>query len=316
MKQRRLFTAQRGAAIIAALLVTALAAALAASLLIGMDDWLERVALDRDKRASRELARSAIDYARIILAEDGRRSAVDTPDEGWARKLPPVQAEDAELGGQIEDLQGRWNLNNLSRNGLIDEQAVAVYRTLLNALGLPVEQAAALTDSLADWLDSDDSRRAAGAENAYYQSLQPPYPTAGRPLDQLSNLLRIKGYTPSLVERLTPYVTVLPGQQPVNINTAPAEVLHAIQPGLDLDAARRLVQTRRAAYFRDLGDYRNRLPEKDLPEANAALAVGSSYFLVRTSARLHPPNGVVTRLTALLHRPQASSPTLLWITQQ
>lgn len=316
MKMPRSTTRQGGAAIIAALLVTALAAALASSLLVSMDDWLSRVALERDKRASRELARSALDYARSVLADDGRRSAVDTPDEAWARILPPILAEEAELGGRIEDLQGHWNLNNLLQNGVIDEGAVATYRKLLRALGVPGEQAVQLADSLADWLDHDDSPRPAGAESAYYLALQPAYPPAGRALDQLSNLLRIKGYSPALIERLAPYVCVLPSQQPVNVNTAPPEVLHAIQPGLDLDAARQLVLSRRSVYFRDLGDYRNRLPARDLPEASTALAVGSSYFLVHTSARLQAPDGVATRLSALLHRPLNSPPTLLWITEQ
>lgn len=307
---------QRGAAIIVALLVTALAAALAASLLVDMDDWLEHVTLSRDKAASRELAYSAIDYARVVLANDERHSAVDTLDEQWNRVLPPINAENNELQGQIVDLQGRWNLNNLLRTGVIDEEALAVYRRLLIGLGTPPETAKQLADALADWIDSDDSQRAAGAENTYYQALDQPYPTANHALDQLSNLRRVKGYTAALIERLSPYVAVLPGRQPVNVNTAPAEVLQAIQPGLGLAAARQLVQSRQAAYFRDLADFRSRLPDPNLPEGGTPLAVNSNYFLATTSARINPPKGVQTRLLALLHRPPGGQPVLLWMSQQ
>lgn len=316
MRQIRPPGRQRGAAIIAALLVTALAAALAASLLLSMDDWMERVALGRDKAASRELAYSAIDYARIVLAEDGRRTALDTLDEAWARTLPPLSTENGELAGQIHDLQGHWNLNNLWRNGVIDEASLAVYRRLLLAIGLPSDSVEPLADSLADWLDADDSPRAAGAENAYYLTLNPPYPTPGQPLDQLSNLRRIKGYSPALIERLAAYVTVLPPGQPVNVNTAPAEVLHAVQPGLGLSAARQLVAARAATPFRDLADFRNRLPIPDLVDGGTPLSVGSNYFLVSATARVSPPHGVQTRLNALVYRPPLGHPLLLWIAQQ
>lgn len=307
---------QRGAAIITALLVTALAAALAASLLVDMDDWLEHVALSRDKAVSRALAYSAIDYARAVLADDARHSAVDTAEEQWSRVLPPITAEGSELQGRIFDLQGHWNLNNLSRSGVIDETALAVYRQLLIILGTPPETAEQLAEALADWIDSDDSRRAVGAENAYYLALDPPYPTAGHELDQLSNLLRIKGYTPALVDRLSPYVAVLPGRQPVNVNTAAAEVLLAIQPGLDLASARQLVLSRQAAYFRDIADFRNRLPTRNLPEGATPLTVSSSYFLASASARINPPSGVQSRLLALLHRPTGGRPSLLWMSEQ
>jgi general secretion pathway protein K len=44
---------------------------------------------------------------------------------------------------------------------------------------------------------------------------------------------------------MAPYVTLLPVQTSVNLNTAPREVLIAVLPGLDLGTADRLVQERR-----------------------------------------------------------------------
>lgn len=307
---------QGGAAIIAALLVTALATVLAVGLLRDVDDWLGAIGLRRDKAVSRELAHSAIDYARAILADDQQRTAVDTLDEPWNRVLPPISAENSEIRGQIVDQQGLWNLNNLLRDGVIDEEALAVYRQLLGNLGIPPETAGQLADSLGDWLDSDDSVRPGGAESAYYQSLPTPYPSANHSLDQLSNLRRIKGYTPGLIERLGAYATVLPGRQPINVNTAPAEVLQAVQPGLGRAAARQLVQMRQSAYFRDVADFRNRLPDKNLPEGGTTLSVISHFFLVQASAHTNPPAGARTRLSALLQRANGAPPTLLWMSQQ
>jgi general secretion pathway protein K len=82
-------------------------------------------------------------------------------------------------------------------------------------------------------------------------------PSAGAlplPLSSLSGLLDVPGYTPAMIVRLAPFVTVLPVATPVNVNTAPAEVLVAVIPGLSLTAAQTVVAERTKAYFRDTGD--------------------------------------------------------------
>lgn len=307
MRQRPTHGARRtgGAAVIGALLVCALAAALATALLARTDDWIEQVASSRDRAQALELARGGIDYARVILTDDGRRSIVDTLDEDWARVLPPIGVDGAELSGWIEDQQGRWNLNNLLKEGAIDAEALAVYRRLLAALGLP----AALADTLADWLDGDEDTRPGGAESAYYLSLRTPYPAANRPLEHVSNLLRVKGYDAAMLRRLASFVTVLPGRQPVNVNTAPAEVLHALHPGLSLADARQLVAARQTAHFRDVADFRKRLEDGDAGRAAADISVASRFFLARATVRL---GGARVAVSSLLARDGADKPTILW----
>ena len=311
MAQFRRRPQQVGAALITAILVVALAASAAMLLLGRIDHWIERVALTRDKTQALELARAGIDYARVALAVDARLSQVDTLDEDWAKVLPPMRGEESELTGYIEDLQGRFNLNNLRRNdGLIDEQALAAYQRLLGLLGLPE----ALADSLADWLDADDSPRSSGAEAAYYNTLTSPLQPANRPLEHLSNLLRVKGYSPRLIARLEPFATVLPELQPVNLNTAPAEVLAAIQPGLSLASATALLRTRQGVYFRDVADFQNRLPEKYLPPLLVSAGTSSRYFLIHLQVQTGNSR---SRVHALTHRAAAGGrPRILWLATQ
>ena len=311
MAQFRRRPQQVGAALITAILVVALAASAAMLLLGRIDHWIERVALTRDKTQALELARAGIDYARVALAVDARLSQVDTLDEDWAKVLPPMRGEESELTGYIEDLQGRFNLNNRRRNdGLIDEQALAAYQRLLGLLGLPE----ALADSLADWLDADDSPRSSGAEAAYYNTLTSPLQPANRPLEHLSNLLRVKGYSPRLIARLEPFATVLPELQPVNLNTAPAEVLAAIQPGLSLASATALLRTRQGVYFRDVADFQNRLPEKNLPPLLVSAGASSRYFLIHLQVQTGNSR---SRIRALTHRTAAGGrPRILWLATQ
>jgi general secretion pathway protein K len=297
-----------GAAVVGALLVCALAAALATSLLGRIDDWIGQVASSRDRAQALELARGGIDYARVILADDLLKTKVDTVDEDWARVLPPIGVDGAELSGRIEDQQGRWNLNNLLKDGTVDREALAVHRRLLAALGIPAE----LADTLADWLDADDTLRPGGAESAYYLSLQPAYPAANRAMEHPSNLLRVKGYDAAMVRRLAPFVTVLPGRQPVNVNTAPAEVLHALFADLSLADARQLVAARQTAHFRDTDDFRARLPDRDAAPA-AEVSVSSQFFLARANVQV---GGARVALSSLLARDGAKRPTVLWQSQQ
>ena len=55
-----------------------------------------------------------------------------------------------------------------------------------------------VSDSILDWIDSDDLPRVAGAESDYYQGLNPPYYAKNAPVDDLSELQYIKGVTPEI----------------------------------------------------------------------------------------------------------------------
>jgi len=256
---------QGGAALIIAILVTALAAASAISLLSRTDHWIERLAGSRDKAQAYTMARAGLAYAQAILAADGRAGSLDTFTEDWARQLPPLRYEESEVAGRIEDMQGHFNLNNLRRsNGQLDPQALRAYRRLLALLGL----ADGLADNLAATLGGNEK-------------------TAGltRPLDHPAQLRAIAGYSAENMRRLQDFVSVLPGQQAVNINTAPPEVLAAVQPGLSLGAARALAGQRLQQPFRDQGDFQNRLPEPNLPAPLLPLTGASRHFLIHVEVR-------------------------------
>ena len=54
---------------------------------------------------------------------------------------------------------------------------------------------------------------------------------------QVEELYRIRGFDAKTVAKLKPFVTALPARTPVNVNTAPAEVLAAIVPELSRSRA-------------------------------------------------------------------------------
>lgn len=288
---------QRGAAVVLALIAVSLAAMLAAAALGDFGHALESVGGRRDQAQSRQLARAAVDWTRNVLAEDQRTSATDHRGEIWAVKVPPTpltaDPADGTVGGEIIDLSGRFNLNDLAPGGQPDRDAHARLQRLLELLGDSAEDARRASLALGAWISAGGS----GADGAPR--------TALLALDELS---RLPGFDPARIARLAPFLATVPAPSRINVNTAPAEVLAALIPGLSLDAARVLVAERERAWFRDLADFGERLPDgAGLPDARLA-DVRSRYFHVT----IHASYGVaLTRLEALLDR-RETWPELLW----
>ena len=294
---------QKGGAVVTAILVVALAATTATWLLQRMDHWIESVALMREKDQATALAHAALDFCRVVLGVDARRSAIDTLDEEWARILPPLRQGDKEVSGRIADLQGRFNLNNLVlAGGMVDKSALVAYRRLLSALALPD----ALADALLRHLAARPEAAAGTQVEASGQSR--------RRLLLWGDLAGVPGYAGKAMGQLAAHATVLPGSQAINVNTAGAEVLFAVLPGLDLDAARNLTRQRVGLPFRDVAEFRRRLGDKAQLAALVDLTTVSQYFLARVQV-----SGARSRseLQSLLQRqPHLPQPRILWISNR
>ncbi|NJN69740.1 MAG: general secretion pathway protein GspK [Nitrospira sp.] len=150
---------------------------------------------------------------------------------------------DGFLTAQIRDETGKVNLNDLaSTSGGELEQKKKVFRVRRLFELLKVNPN--LVDTLIDWIDQDDAPQPAGAESLYYQSLRPPYRAANSPLPGLGDLRLIKGFTPDIIERIEPYVTVYPleGGAPMNLNTADPIVIQTLDPSITQSIALEIVQ--------------------------------------------------------------------------
>ena len=122
----KVITRSRGVALITALLITAITASLAAGLAWNnaLDVRRTMVLLFHEQGA--QIALGAETWIRNILRDDAIESQTDHLGELWASELPglPVDNDSVQgaVKGNIEDLQGRFNVNNLiSSNGEIDE---------------------------------------------------------------------------------------------------------------------------------------------------------------------------------------------------
>ena len=291
---------QQGVAIVMVLLIVAIATSLAAYMALQQNLWQRQVESQFERAQSRQFGMAGIDWARAILAEDKRGNSVDHEKEIWTLQLPPVPIEGGEVIGTIEDRQGLYNLNNVSTN-------MAQFTNLLVLLGLPSD----LAPALADWIDADDNTQAGGAEDAYYLALPQPYRAANRPLVELGELAKVKGFDSRTIDRLRKYVTVLPVSNvatPVNVNFAPPEVLAAIISGLSLSDANLIVQQRQVQPYKDFNDFQQRFPSKAVKLVSSDITVQTEFFWVKGVASMGHAQ-VVTQ--ALLQRTN-NWPTVIW----
>ena len=296
---------QSGVAVVLAMGVVALAAMAATAILVGQNSWARQGELAVQRTQASLVVKAGIDWGRTVLSDDRRSSSIDHLGEAWALRLPPMPVENGKLAGHLEDQNGRFNLNNLVRNGQINTAQLDHFKRLLAVLGLP----ATLAASLADWLDADGEAGAkGGAEDGYYLSLDPPYFSANRPLTDISELALVRGFDENVRQRLEPFVTALPRFTSVNVNTAPPEVLAAVVEGLPLTEARAVAAKRERAYARNPADFRLWLP-KDARFAENDVTVSSDYFIARVRVVI---GSAEASGTALLVRQGSDWPTIVW----
>jgi general secretion pathway protein K len=297
---------QRGAAIIVAMLIMALASAAAIAALQQQDLALRQLTTARDYEQATWVLKGGAQWARSILYQDGRISAVDHGGELWASGLPRTDIEQGTVSGEIMDQQGLFNVNNLALEERASARDIEMFRRLLEAIGLNAD----LAEAIADWIDADDEALpAAGAEDDYYLRLPSPYRAANQPVVELSELLRVRGMDEASLARLRGFATALPRRTPVNVNLAPPELLLVMVPGLTPEEARALASTRVQAPFRSLEEFEKRLPRRGMKWIEGTLSVGSSYFAVRGRATVGKAD---VRMEALLQRERGAMPVVLW----
>jgi general secretion pathway protein K len=221
----------RGVALIIALVVVALATILATR--IGTDGALNQrraTALMAQDQAL-AVAMGAEVWAMEVLRDSpasGQKASLDQP---WATPLPTLPIDGGTVTGALEDMQGRFNLNNLlSTDGTKNEIAVAQFQRLLTAVGLETKWASLLLD----WIDADSVVDGSdGAEDGVYLGQSPPYRTANRPITSTSELMALPGFGAERYRLIQPYVAALPVGTQLNTCTASSVVLDSLAAGMN-----------------------------------------------------------------------------------
>ncbi len=248
-------SARRGVALIQALVIVAALAAVSAALMLRAGQGVAR--LDARFRADQAALYldSGMDMVRDLLPDGAvhRRQA-------WAQPRADMLIDRGTLAWQIDDLQGRFDVNRLAN----DESGAwrAAFVQLATGEGLSPAAAAAMADAL---------------------SVAPVlHPRALRAL---------AGDGGAALERLLPLLAALPEPAPFNLNTLSPEVLAVLAPAVPESARDRVLRhlgTEPAASPEAFRDWAERTLGGEIAALLATLPLGvtSTSFEARLEARL------------------------------
>jgi len=299
----RSLRSQRGIVLVTAILIVVIIAGVAATLGLAQQVWLRQTENFVDRAQADSLRYSAIHWVAILLVREDKDKQVDSLDELWAKQLPPLPSEGGLITVSISDAQSLFNLNNLVRNKNVPStEDIGIFQRLLSAQGIDP----ALTQALIDWIDSGMDAGPGGAEDPDYLSLPTPYRAANQPLTSIDELHLIKGFTPAVVEKLRPLVTVLPNPTSINVNTVIEPVLAAmfVNPPAGLDA---VLRNRANQPFKTIDDFKKQFPP-GTPFPNG-IGTNTGYFLVNIGVRV---GRLDRRSEVLINRPASGAATALW----
>ncbi|HEY8520640.1 MAG TPA: type II secretion system minor pseudopilin GspK [Gammaproteobacteria bacterium] len=295
---------QRGVAVITAMLVVAVGTIIAVNLL-----W--EATLDQRRTEASLAADQGLLYlqgAEAWAADILRQDLVESPDtdhlsETWAIELAPLPVDGGTIAGRLEDLQGRFNLNNLiTPDGEEDEIARQQFERLLDVLGLDPSFAGVVVD----WLDANtDMHFPSGGEDVTYVTVDPTYRTPNTLITSPSELLAMNGMDRETYEALAPYVTALPIGTTINVNTASAPVLASLSENIDISTAESLIEERDGADFADIDATFEGLVEPEMLQRidgvtqhfllTATVALGTSQLTMRAVLQ-RDPSGITRAL--------------------
>ena len=293
---------QRGVALLTAILVVAVATLLATNLL-----WLST--LDQQRTAGSMAADQTLQYAlgaeawaADILRQDLEDSTEsDNLGEIWATDIPPLPIEGGFIQGALEDLQGRFNLNNLvSPQGTEDEVMVAQFERLLQLVDLDP----GLAGAVVDWLGPDiEPRFPYGGEDGAYAQSDPQYLVANGMITSPTELMAAGGSDADAYDAIAPYVTALPTGTRINVNTAPDVVLASLSEQIDLGTAASLVDERGEVGFGSIETtFQGLVSEEMLPRIDGVtehfmlsgqVTIGETSLRIRSVLQRH--NSGITR---------------------
>ncbi|WP_409424079.1 type II secretion system minor pseudopilin GspK [Pseudoalteromonas sp. RW-H-Ap-1] len=305
----------RGAALVIVLFIVALAAILAVEMSANLMLQVQRSTNLQSQQQAKWYAYGAEELAIKGLIQskkdDPEKTTLAQP---WAKqgdvKYP---VDNGTLSGQLTDLQACLNLNALgaepdpNSTNKTNPAHKALFAILENIEDLPSDESEeGMADSVFDWLDKNSITYRSGAEEGEYLSRQFPYMTANSLFASVSELRLIKGFNPLVMEKVLPFVCVIPGSTllSINVNTVTEEqalLLSGLIDELSVSGAQAVIAARPENGFDNIEEFFESVKQqggKNIKAVEKLFSLKSEYFKLQTQA-----NFVELRfsMTTLLH---------------
>jgi general secretion pathway protein K len=295
--------------LLSAMLTVTLVATFAATALWQQYRSIEVEKAERGRVQVAWLLIGALDWSRLILRIDGRAGTTDHLAEPWSVALQEsrlstflaadqnntggLTAEesiDAFLSGHVVDAQSKLNIYNLVDKGTVSQPDFAAFTRLFNLLSIPLTELENLIQQI---------KLATGTEASTTTPLMP----------QRINQLDWLGLSKTTLQKITPYIQLINERTTVNLNTAPAEVIFATIPDLQIADAKLAVSTREQKHFTSLEEAAKLNPSFGNKLTPNQHSVSSRFFEVRGRLRL---DSVVVEEQSLVRRDNLNNVHTMW----
>ena len=314
----------RGMALILTILIISLIVALTLQFNRSMRSNLVAAVNLRDGVKLGCIARSGFNGALAVLHEDASSGNVDTLREDWAHikffsESSPSLFNEGRFVLDIMDLSGKIQLSQLvDKEGNYNNTQKSLLIRFMNfpEFGLDPEEVENIVDAIKDWIDADNETTRFGAEDAYYQALEKPYPCKNAPIEFLEELLFVRGITkellygsgekPGIAQYLNPH-----GNGKVNINTANILILRSLSDDIDQERAEDMGAYRENE-DNDLSDlkwYKNVPGMADVSIPDSLITTSSTYFEITSEGFKGPMS---KKIEATVERKEKTLQILSW----
>ncbi len=301
---------ERGFALVLTLVVTAILVALVTEFIteVYVDTSSRQYAVDAQQASL--LAESGVFGSIKLLQRELGGQSYSSLQDRWATPLV-LEEEKGSLRVTVEEENGKLSLNHVALpNGTFNEVYYGIAVRLLKKLGLSPD----LCDTLADWVDENEEPHPGGAESVWYLAQKPPYHAKNSRLETLEELSLVKGFSGKPLEQLRPFVTVYADDPaapaaPININTAPRELLLALDDRMTGALADNIIEYRKTTPFKSPAELtRVSGMESIATGLQTVLRTKGSVYRLRAEATV---NGTIRVIEAVV-RPTAMPPTVLY----
>ena len=225
------------------------------------------------------------DFAINILNIDFQNSPNMTyQSENWGNPIEPFSVGSYTVSLKIKDLQSKININSLVLNNS-DINYIQLERLVSLFDQLDINQD--LIYAIIDWIDYDSEVfSSSGGEDDYYLSLNPGYRAANRAINNLDEVLLIKGFDKTILKKLKPFLSAIPREYDTNINTININTISALHPMIGLINAEKIIRYRNEKPFESVNDfayyckYNLRLSDSTINEITNMITTKSENFLI------------------------------------
>jgi general secretion pathway protein K len=318
--------------------------------LLAQAQWISRSALDW----TRLILRSEADTSPTVTYLGGVWGVpiAKTRLSDFLGQIGEVRAQEGAstyLSGSIEDAQAKFNLRNLVSTPTpgvltINVEQIQAFQRLLGELGLngslakqvALQMRAGLARSATRFQTQTNANgtSAASTPEAVMSAIAQGGGTGGgsfsddpglkdadsnapvAPLQMITvdSLLDVPGFDEEAVTKLRPFVTILPTTTAVNMNTAPAEVIAAVVPGMNVSQAQAFVARRETVFFHDVGNVQLALTGAGVRSAasidSQEMDVTTKYFFIH--GRVEHERAQLERVTLLYRDPTTHTTRIVY----